>query len=280
MGNCIYCGKPVGFLRKKHKECEERRKNAWNDMVDRVKRLILENCSEESLMKLREDLLYIAKNSYIDSSEIDEILISGWEKAVEYFLNDGNLDLQEEVKLTFFASYFNFTQKDLDRKGFYTNFVKGSVLREIMEGKVPSRIKVEGVLPFNFQKNEQLVWIFKDVKYYEDKVVREYVGGSHGISIRIAKGLYYNMGSFRGKPVETVQRVYVDTGVLAVTTKYIYFHGSKKSFRISYNKIVTFIPYSDGVGIQRDSVKAKPQYFITNDGWFTYNLLVNLAKFS
>jgi len=37
------------------------------------------------------------------------------------------------------------------------------------------------------------------------------------------------------------------------------------------------VPYSDGIGIHRDAASAKPQIFVTGDGWFTYNLVVNLA---
>jgi len=70
----------------------------------------------------------------------------------------------------------------------------------------------------------------------------------------------------------------VDQGILCITNKNIYFGGKIKSFRIPYNKIVSFTSYSDGIGIHRDSVNAKLEAFSTNDGWFTYNLLVNLAS--
>jgi len=39
-------------------------------------------------------------------------------------------------------------------------------------------------------------------------------------------------GSFRGRPVEVSQKVLVDRGILAVTTKHLYFHGQKKVFRV------------------------------------------------
>ena len=42
--------------------------------------------------------------------------------------------------------------------------------------------------------------------------------------------------------------------------------------------IVSFEPYSDGLGVMRDAQMAKPQTFITGDGWFVYNLVVNLAQ--
>jgi hypothetical protein len=44
--------------------------------------------------------------------------------------------------------------------------------------------------------------------------------------------------------------------------------------------IVTFDPYEDGIGIQRDAMTAKPQLFILNDkdGWFLYNLINKLLQ--
>jgi hypothetical protein len=93
------------------------------------------------------------------------------------------------------------------------------------------------------------------------------------VSIRIAKGLYYRTGAFKGERVQTS-----DTGPLSVTNKHIYFAGPSKRFRIAYNKIVAFEPFSDGIGVQRDAQTARPQLFATGDGWFTYNLITNLAQ--
>jgi hypothetical protein len=275
MGICIYCGKPAGFLRKKHRECEEKRNKGMAEMVRLAKEAAL---GMHPIEGLSNELAGIAENSFISSEQIRETLISGWEQAVSHFLEDGNLEIQEESRLTSFAEHFALTQEDLDKNGAYTKFVRGAVLRELMEGKIPKRCQPIGALPFNFQRSETLIWIFSNVAYYEDKTRRRYVGGSQGVSFRIAKGLYYRVGSFRGHPVETTERVHVDTGILAVTTKHIYFHGSTKSFRVRFDKIVSFTPYSNGIGIQRDASTAKPQVFVTGDGWFTYNLLVNIAN--
>jgi len=45
-----------------------------------------------------------------------------------------------------------------------------------------------------------------------------------------------------------------------------------------YAKIVSFEPFSDGLGLVRDAAIAKPQIFVTGDGWFTYNLVTNLSR--
>ena len=66
--------------------------------------------------------------------------------------------------------------------------------------------------------------------------------------------------------------------IFKVKNYHPFFAGSSKRFRVAYNKIVTFEPFSDGIGIQRDAASAKPQSFETGDGWFTYNLITNLAQ--
>ena len=66
--------------------------------------------------------------------------------------------------------------------------------------------------------------------------------------------------------------------MLAVTDKNIYFSGNLKGLKIAYANIISFIPYNDGIGVQRDTSTATPQTFVTGDGWFIYNLLTNLAK--
>ena len=74
------------------------------------------------------------------------------------------------------------------------------------------------------------------------------------------------------------ETVHQDTGLLGFTTKHLYFSGGKKKFRVRYDRIVDFEPYDDGFGIMRDAQTAKPQRFKTGDGWFAYNLAVNLAQ--
>ena len=94
----------------------------------------------------------------------------------------------------------------------------------------------------------------------------------------IARGLYYQPISFRNRPIEWEETVHADIGMLGLTTKHLYFAGARKKFRVRYDKIVSFEPYSDGLGIMRDAQTAKPQTFRTGDGWFAYNLAANLAQ--
>ena len=193
-------------------------------------------------------------------------------------LEDGLLSLNEENALSRYASRFNLGQQDLDANGAQTSLVQAAVLRDVTQGTIPKRQNIQGNIPFNLMKSEQLVWTFQGVNYLETVTRRERRGSSHGVSIRVAKGLYYSPRQFRSRPIEWEETVQADTGTLGLTTKHIYFAGSRKKFRVRYDHIVSFDPYDDGLGIMRDVQTAKPQTFRTGDGWFPYNLVVNLAQ--
>jgi hypothetical protein len=275
MGNCKYCGQPAGFLRQQHRECAEKHEQGWQQMLYLAEQAAL---GHGDINNLRYKLSSIAASSFIPAEQVTEAIIIGWEQAVTHCIEDGDLSYEEENHLTQFAAHFDLSQDELDQRGIYAQFVKGAVLREIMEDKIPDRVKTNTPLPFNFQKSESLIWVFDGVDYYEDKTRRQYVGGSSGVSFRVAKGVYFRTGGFKGRPVETTERVHMGTGIMAVTNKHIYFTSTQKTFRVRLDKIVSFIPFSNGVGIHRDAASAKPQYFITGDGWFTYNLLMNAGN--
>jgi len=275
MGNCIYCGKAAGFLKKMHSECEEKHQDGWNLMFETSKNTVMNG---EGCNVLLPQLESIAKKSYISNDKIREILIQSWSCAVTDFLEDGVLSKDEENYLAKFKKHFNLTQAELDSDGSLTKTVKAAILREIFEGKIPEKISIPDNISFNLQKTEKIIWLFNNVEYYEEKTRRHFAGGHHGLSIRVAKGVYYRAGVFKGYPVEKTEIVPIDIGVMGVTNKHIYFMGDSKSFRVKYDKIVTFTPYDDGIGIQRDAASAKPQIFKTNDGWFSYNLISNLAQ--
>ena len=74
------------------------------------------------------------------------------------------------------------------------------------------------------------------------------------------------------------ETVHQDTVPLGFSTKHIYFSGLNKKFRVRYDRIVDCEPHNDGFGVMKDNQTAKPQAFRTGDGWFSYNLAVNLAQ--
>ena len=207
-----------------------------------------------------------------------QLLVRAWEEAVEGAIEDGLVSLDEENALAKYPNHFGITQEELNRNGAQTTLIQAAVIRDVTQGIVPQRQNIEGRVPFNLMKSETLVWVIQDVDYLETVVRRERRGTSHGVSIRVARGLYYSPRQFRSRPIEWEETVHQDTGLLGITTKHIYFAGARKKFRVRYDRIVSFDPYDDGFGIMREAQSAKPQTFRTGDGWFPYNLVTNLAQ--
>ena len=201
-----------------------------------------------------------------------------WEAAVEGTLEDGLLTLDEENTLARYMELFHLTPEQLNRNGVQTTLVQAAVIRDIAEGVIPQRQNITVRVPFNLMKSETLVWVMDGVDYLEVVTRRERRGSSRGLSIRVARGVYYRPGTFRSRSVEWEETVHQDTGLLGFTTKHLYFSGPKKKFRVRCDRIVDFEPFSDGFGLMRDAQTAKPQSFRTGDGWFAYNLAVNLAQ--
>ena len=207
-----------------------------------------------------------------------QLLIRAWEEAVEGAIEDGLLSLDEENALSQYLDHFGLTTTDVNLNGAHTSVIQAAVIRDVTQGIVPQRQTITGAIPFNLMKSEQLVWVIDGVDYLETVTRRERQGTSHGVSIRVARGLYYSPRQFRSRPIEWEETVHAGTGLLGFTTKHLYYAGARKKFRVRYDRIVSFDPYDDGFGIMRDAQTAKPQAFRTGDGWFAYNLAVNLSQ--
>ena len=282
MTNCASCNQPLGFFRGLSKKicekCESLQRQAKNEIIS----LVGNEDLQSDLEHLKASVQKVASANRIDKATLDTLIFIGLERFLDKAFEDKILSEEDSQSLyknfTRLAGCFSISEERIKQGNLYLKFPKNEVLREVFNNKVPEVVNVVGTIPFNMQKTEKLVWLFKNVHYCEQKTRTQYVGGSQGVSIRIAKGLWYRANAFKGERVQTSETVQVDTGYLGVTNKHLYFTGPTKGIRINYGKIVAFKPYLDGIGVQKDGVNAKTQLFITNDGQFTYNLITNLAR--
>jgi len=275
MGNCIYCGNSAGFLRKQHGECRQAAENAKKAIGAAVQEALHEGMTIERARSVVDEL---AQRAHLPGEAKRDVIVDQVSAVIDQFLEDGVLDQSEENRIAEFQDKFSLSQRDFARTGAVEKVVKAATLRDVMNGELPDRLALSGPVPFNLQKGEKIVWAFPNAEYLEDKTRRQYVGGSQGVSIRIAKGVYYRAGAFKGHSVERTERVSVGKGLLALSNKHVLFSCADKTLRIPYSKIVSFQPFSDGIAIMRDAASAKPQVFVTGDGWFTYNLASNLSQ--
>ena len=275
MGACIYCGQPAGILSSKHPVCQDKHDNSIRQITNAAS-VGLKGAG--SLVPLKSTISTLANGGLVSETEVRSTLASVWSDVVNEYLNDKLIDLGEEQRLSSFQQLFGLSQGELNISGSYTRVAQSGVLRDLAQGKLPTRISVAGGLPINLQKGEAVVWAFRNVEMLEDKTRREYIGRSQGMSFRLMKGVNYRIGAFKGTPIDKTERLSVDNGMMVITDKNVYFAGPIRSIRVPFDKIVAFHPYDNGVGIMKDAANAKAQVFITGDGWFAYNLLTSVAS--
>ena len=225
-----------------------------------------------------DELTAYLRQSGLHHSQQTALLVQAWEADAWGTLEGGLLTMDEENALARYMEHFRLTTEQLNRNGVQTTLVQAAVIRDVASGVVPQRQNITGRVPFNLMNSETLVWVMDGVNYLEVVTRRERRGSSHGLSIRVARGVYHRPGVFRSRSVEREETLHQDTGLLGFTIKHIYLSGLKKKFRVRYDRIVDFKPFSDGFGLMRDAQTDKPQSFLTGDGWFAYNLTVNLAQ--
>lgn len=275
MGDCQYCGKSAGFLRKEHKECAA----AHAEGLDSIRKICVEAALEGGDLNLLPGRVRaIGAAAYIDSSEaaMAAMLARGWGQAVDAAMDDHFLSNEEKRALNRYRAHHNLGAQHLDGGGHFTLFRMMNLLNALSEHGVVPRFDRRAVRPpFNLMKSEELLWLFGGTDYFEQITQREFRGGSLGVSFRVAKGVYIRPGAFRGRSVASSSMQHTDSGMLGITTKHIYFKGNSKSFRVRLEKIVSFDPYQDGLGIMRDTARAKPEIFRmgATDAWFLLNII-------
>lgn len=199
-----------------------------------------------------------------------EGIIAGYQEKGEVSDND-------EKRFCELTDHFKIQHSELYNQAFYQEFVKLLVINDLLKGEMPTRVKIpaESIL-INLQKDEHVLWAFDNVKLYEltKKVTR--VGNASGWSGRVLKGLYFRKSYFRGETIVTQNMEYIAAGLAYITDKNMYFSSAERGMRIPYAKIVSYIPYEDGLGILRDGVTAKPLCMKGIDGWFAYNFVKNI----
>lgn len=108
----------------------------------------------------------------------------------------------------------------------------------------------------SLHKNE-VCYFQTRIQWYEDRTVTDSISYSgFSTSVRITKGVSYRVGSY--KPYRQVHNelIQIDTGTLFVTNQRIIFMGAKKNSNIKYDNILSIVPHTDGVGIEKQSGKS------------------------
>lgn len=218
------------------KFAKEKYKESYESVVSDGK---IDESEKEFLERLREGLMLPEKIAEKIGEECRLQLVNGRFKSMT---DDSRVSPEEWEK-------FNAIAKNMDVTVSMNEATKGKLERfklywEIENGELP--VKFVGI---NLQRGENCYYS-NNVEWYEKRTITKRINyGGPVARIRIAKGLYYRVGSVDYEKVSSEQIQLIDTGEVFITNKRIIFIGRNKNINIPLNKILSLEPYRDGVGI-------------------------------
>ena len=190
---------------------------------------------------------------------VNEVLLSIIQPFADKIVSDQRISPQEKQALDQLCKDLDVTlalnsesEKTLDR---YVN------LWQIENGDLP-------VYETNiFLQKDEVCHYQGSVKLFEIRTKStgyKYRGPT--VRWRITKSLYYRAGDIKTTRETKDVMTLIDSGDLYVTNKRILFNGGKGNKVIKYSQIIDLTPYTDGVGVVRDTGKESTFQLSENDG--------------
>lgn len=142
--------------------------------------------------------------------------------------------------------------------------------------------KPQGV---TLKKDETIYLLIEGVGLVEPRRgPSKWVGGSQGVSFRVAKGVSYRVGGSRGHLVQGEEKpTLIDTGLGVITNQRILFIGQKRSTEWSFAKLLGFSLDDDQMAIFNVSNRQKASgllYGATHDELVDAAISAAVAKYT
>jgi hypothetical protein len=271
---CADCGKELSFWskifpsdRKLCPACKNINKEKVEQFISRLNEFGLDRYldfqEEQELVELQQSLGLTAEDLREAQRKLTNLRrltrnadIARYEEKLGQVGEDGYLSPQEEYELNELKEQLSLADDEISHT--YGKLTRLKRLSAIKDGHLP--VLAADIL---LKKGEQCHYeISTDL--IEEKSRTRYVGGSKGVSFRIAKGVYYRVGGFKGERIVDTFKEVTDSGTLYITNKRVVFVGAKKNVTYQLNKVVNFTKYPDALQFQKEN-ESKPRYFLIKD---------------
>jgi hypothetical protein len=258
-----------------HASCDKRSLDAKQKIMD-----LMIDCFHKKgdFGKLKPGVREIAQNNFIDDVLLTKISAYVLKLIVEAAIDQGKWSEEVESSIYDIKRVFSPDSNHLVIWGINGKINHAHIIYLLEKGEIEYEtddVTVPGIL---FQKGERPVYSHYGATLYQQVTRTHYRGGHAGFSFRVAKGLYFRSGGFKGEPVSTTEMKEIDYGDVVITDKNFYFKSPAKSLRIPFTKIISLEPYSDGLGIQTDGARSQPMIIQGVNGWFMYNMISLLVQ--
>lgn len=198
---------------------------------------------------------------------------------IDHILADNYFSEQEEKDLNTFFELTKINQSDLKDEDV-KKILKAKLVRDLINGDVHPVMQADSSLPIILKKKEILIWGDNFLKISTLKSVRKYVAGSRGVSIRIAKGIYYRTGGIKGHSESQQVQTSLGYGLVAVTNMNVFIQTSEFTKKIPLSKLISVVPYKNEIEINCENNAGKPIFIETNDPYFWANIMSNAINWA
>jgi hypothetical protein len=179
----------------------------------------------------------------LTKEDIKELGTKAYEKAAMAIMADNIISDDEAEQLRRIQKLLMIPDTEINEVKVSISRIQ--IINQIQNGVLPN-IQPTGLI---LQKGE-IAHLEELGNLLEEKVIkRGYVGGSQGLSFRIAKGITYRVGASKGQLVSETAMVPASTGRLVITDRRVVFSGDRKSFNIKLDSILNIEMYTDGLNI-------------------------------
>lgn len=238
----------------------------FKTLIDKYKAAKQKSLNKE---EFREILLRAVDDGKLTKEEIDDLD----EKKTEFGLTDEDV---KDLRVEIFAAAFSVAKADeqvteneeeeLEEIQKYLGLADDEIqkskielarlrlLNEIQKGNLPTVPVTDLVM----QKDEKAYWAEPSILVEEKVISHRYEGGSHGVSLRIMKGVSYRVGGCHGHIVSETGLVSVSDGNLVITNKRVIFRGDRKAFAIKLDRILDMQIFIDSLQLAENN-KSKPR---------------------
>jgi hypothetical protein len=262
MGVCRFCHQKAGWFAEAHDACVQKANAGTQSLKKCMADAVIEGKHYSDVSAAIDRL---AAAAAIPQDEVHAALISGWSQGAEQRSRAQPISPEELAAMDKIGQDAGFKLEETlwTTGGWSTVF--SLLIWVVLHDQVEELRRIQpyqGSVNFNVHAGEVPVWGLPNMLLKQQCTTTSYVGGYSGASVRVASGLYYHFGGVRGHRVESASLEEVDYGDFLLTTRAIYFGGFARgiNFRLPYGQIIRFQPYSDAVGICRNS--AREQIFI------------------
>ena len=309
MAVCKYCGEKAGWFSDAHPGCVTAAQAGREQIISKVASTIANklippashpdgdqwslDLVQQVWSETKPQLDQLVSEHHLPADDVRAAFQIGWSTGTEQAAIAGPMHPDRLVLFNDLYLAMGFTDQEMRRTDGYMAEVFSTLLWGVMVHGEPSDVASVPHHPFNLRSGEVPIFFFGSVTYSKETISSSYQGGYGGMSVRLARGVYYHFGGFQGHRTRTAALKEIDYGGLLVTTQNMYFGGEHATFRIPYDHVVSFRAESSGIGLFRDTANAKAEVFTVLEsnpnggnpingrpvfGWFLFNIAHFLAQ--